>query len=687
VAELVEWGNAAILLRLSIDDGIVRIVNVGPAGHLGEDVPLHAALNPVELQFAGDELPQGSRHVQLGGTAALRYRSHAVERSKLTLVQFDPRRKISVSTTWRVFGEIAAIRSATVVTNEGSTTLVLEYLSSLSFNGFADFADRGWETSTMLAIGNNTFCGEFQWVEHSLPSLGINDVGFQQTGVHSTKKRIAITSIGTNPTAEYLPMGAIEDRRRGVTWAWQIEHSGSWHWEVGDHLTRVYLTAGGPTDQEHHWREVLAAGDSFESVPVALVAVAGNLADAFAPLTAYRRAIRRTSDDNRDLPVVFNDYMNALVAEPTEAKLLPVIAAAAQAGSEYFCVDAGWYSDQPDWWKTVGEWRESAARFPNGFVRVFDEIRAQGMIPGLWIEPEVVGVDSPAASELPDSAFFMRNGARVNAAGRYQLDFRSPLVIERMDAVIHRIVTAYGLGYLKFDYNVNGGVGTDRGSSSSGTGLLAHNRAYLAWVDALLERYPNLVIEACASGGGRADYATLRRHSITSTSDQTDSLRSVAIAAAAATAITPEQAGVWVYPQPEFSEDEFDLSIVNGLLARPQLSGGIWKLSHERLERLAQAVRSYKGYRSEIAAALPFWPIGLPGWSDDWIAHGLNAESGTYISVWRRGGGDSIVLPGLNNRGISVIFPPDSSVTTSWEGKNLIVRLPRTPSAVLLKIA
>jgi alpha-galactosidase len=522
MSELVDWGNAAVRLRLSVDDGVVRIVNIGPAGHLGDDVPLHLALNPVELQFAGDELPQGSRHVQLGGTAALRYRSHSVTRSKLTLVQFDAKRRVSVSTTWQVFSNIAAIRSATVVTNEGSAPAVLEYLSSFSFNGFADFSCDDWAASTTLAIPNNTFCGEFQWVEHALPDLGIDDVGFRPTGVHSTKKRVAVTSVGTNPTAEYLPMGAISDRKRGVTWAWQIEHNGSWHWEVGDHLTRIYLTAGGPTDQEHHWREVLAPGDSFESVPTALVTVAGGLTDVFAPLTSYRRAIRRTNDDNRRLPVVFNDYMNALVAEPTEAKLLPLIAAAARVGCEYFCVDAGWYSDESDWWKTVGEWKQSAARFPHGLSRVFDEIRAHGMSPGLWIEPEVVGIASRIANELPDSAFFVRNGSRVNAAGRYQLDFRSPIVIERMDAVIHRIVTEYGLGYLKFDYNVNAGVGTDFGSSSAGSGLIAHNRAYLAWIDRLLERYPNIVIEACASGGGRADYATLQRHSITSTSDQTD---------------------------------------------------------------------------------------------------------------------------------------------------------------------
>lgn len=688
MSEIIEWGNMEITLRLEVGtDDRVRIISIGPTGHLLDDVPPRNALGPVEVQFAGDELPQGSRHVQLGGTAALCYVSHLAGDSTLTLVQRDPIRDIRVSTNWQLFPGIAAIRSSSTVTNEGRTPVTLEYLSSFAFNGLAEFAEVDWAAAVTVAIPNNTFFGEFQWVEHTLPNLGIIDVGFSPYGEHSTKKRVAVTNIGSNPTAEYLPIGALTDANHGLTWAWQIEHNGSWHWELGDHLTGIYVTAGGPTDQEHQWRKLLLAGDSFESVPVVVVAAVGGLAEIFKPLTAYRRAIRRANSDNIELPVVFNDFMNSLMAEPTEAKLRPVISAAAAVGCEYFCVDAGWYSDEPGWWKTVGEWVESSARFPHGFVTVFDAIRAAGMIPGLWIEPEVVGIDSVIARDLPRSAFFERNGERVNAAGRYQLDFRSPIVIERMNAVIHRLVTDFGLGYLKFDYNVNGGIGTDVDADSPGDGLLGHNRAFLGWVDALFARYPGIVIEACASGGGRADYATLQRHSIISTSDQTDHLRYVPIAAAAPTAITPEQAAIWVYPQPEFGDDEFSLSIVNGLLARPQVSGGIWKLSDVQLEQLADGISEYKTYRREIPGATPVWPLGLPGWNDDWVAQGLIAASGTFLSVWRRGGDATIRLPALQRGEVDVLFPKNSASTTVWEGDDLLVTLPASPSAVLLKIS
>jgi alpha-galactosidase len=59
------------------------------------------------------------------------------------------------------------------------------------------------------------------------------------------------------------------------------------------------------------------------------------------------------------------------------------------------------------------------------------------------------------------------------------------------------------------DYNINAGSGTELKADSFGDGLLAHNRAYLAWLDHIFSEYPELVIENCSSGGMRMDYALL----------------------------------------------------------------------------------------------------------------------------------------------------------------------------------
>ena len=81
-------------------------------------------------------------------------------------------------------------------------------------------------------------------------------------------------------------------------------------------------------------------------------------------MTNYRRIIFQDSENNKKMPVIFNDYRHCLWADPTTEKMIPVIDKAAEAGADYYCMDAGWYADGT-WWETVGEWLPQKKRFVN----------------------------------------------------------------------------------------------------------------------------------------------------------------------------------------------------------------------------------------------------------------------------------------------------------------------------------
>jgi alpha-galactosidase len=499
---------------------------------------------------------------------------------------------------------------------------------------------------------------------------------------------------------------------------WQIEHNGGWHWQVGEHAARTevsdlsdpgptyaYLALVGPTDVEHQWRLVLQPGETFETVPVAVAFSGEGFPGAVARLTDYRRALRRPHDDHRRLPVIFNDFMNTLKGNPTTDLLMPLITSAARVGAEYFCIDSGWYSEiGEEWWDFIGEWKPSKTRFPNGLTEVLDHIRAEGMIPGLWLEPESVGVNSPAAGRLPEEAFFTRNGERVVEQGRYQLDFSHAASTKHLDGTVDFLVGELGVGYLKMDYNVNVGPGTDKGHVSAGVGMLAHNRAFLDWVDRLLDRYPHLVLENCASGGMRSDYALLSRFQLQSTSDQQDLLLYPTIAAAAPVAIAPEQAAVWAYPQPDWSDDGIAFTLCSALLGRVHLSGHLDQMSESQLALVADAITVYKQIRPDLATAVPFWPLGLPRWVDSWVALGMRSEGGTYVVAWHRAAVDGKVVPGDESNGNSVVlpvehlrdaqldaevlFPQGCDCTVEWSTSRseLALALPSIPGACLVSL-
>ena len=74
-------------------------------------------------------------------------------------------------------------------------------------------------------------------------------------------------------------------------------------------------------------------------------------------------------------------------------------------------------------------WQPSPDRFEGGLISMLKTIRDHGMAPGLWLELEVMGVDCPLVKEWPAECFFRRHGLPIVNRGRYQLDFRHPVVI------------------------------------------------------------------------------------------------------------------------------------------------------------------------------------------------------------------------------------------------------------------
>jgi alpha-galactosidase len=396
----------------------------------------------------------------------------------------------------------------------------------------------------------------------------------------------------------------------------------------------------------------------------------------------------------RELPVIYNDYMNTLMGDPTTDRLLPLIDAAAEVGAEYLCIDAGWYDDSGSWWDSVGAWEPSNVRFPGGLDEVLDHIRSAGMRPGLWLEPEVIGVRSPVARTLPDEAFFQRDGRRLAVSDRYHLDLRHPAAVDHLDAVIDRLVGQLGVAYLKLDHNIDPGHGTDVDADSLGDGLLGHNRAYLRWLDGVLDRHPQLVLENCASGAMRMDPALLARLQLQSTTDQQNPDHYPPVAAAAPMLVPPEQAGNWAYPQPDMDDEAIVFTLCTGLAGRLYLSGHLDQMSAHQRAIVADGVAAAKRLRADQATGLPIWPLGLPGWDDPWIASGWRPATATTVVVWHRGPDpDRIVLPlphlrGREARAVTAFPTQLAPAATSWEPEDgmLAVDSPGGPFARVLTI-
>ena len=616
---------------------------------------------------------------------------------KLVIEQYDPILKLKVESVYEFFEGTSTMRRYTIVTNKSKKAVGIDYLSSAMINNYGNLGHGSIEDKLLIHWVHNSWKAETQWNTSKPSELGwAENAIFQLSGIFHS-------NLGSMSTIKELPFAMVENTAVGLTWFWQIEHNGSWHWEMSNYKTVVpenhyspeysnptYIYLGGP-DEEHHqaWKE-LNPGESYQTVPVAVGCVFGGFEEAVEEVTKYRRiACLKPHKDNAECPVIFNDYMNCLFGDPTTEKELPLINAAASAGCDYFVIDAGWYAERNErWWDAVGLWQPGNSRFPNGISEVLDSIKSKGMIPGLWLEIERAGINSPL-KDKPDSWFFMRHGKRVIANSSYFLDFRNPDVIKHADEVIDRVVGEYGAGYIKMDYNVNALMGTETNVESLGQGLAEHQQAYFKWLENAQKRHPELVIENCGSGGCRMDYAMLSRNQLQSSSDQTDYSRYPSILVGAMAAVLPEQLAVWSYPLLTGDKYEASFNMVSSMLCRIHQSGHLAELPEESFKMVEEGIEIYKNELAEvIPESIPFFPLGMPSIEDHIspIALGLKTEKADYYAVWRLNGKASVQIPLKTNGEIEILYPVDLGIKLENGNGVCSVVFPETNMAVIVKV-
>ena len=196
------------------------------------------------------------------------------------------------------------------------------------------------------------------------------------------------------------------------------------------------------------------------------------------------------------------------------------------------------------------------------------------------------------------------------------------------------------------------------------------------------------------------DYAMLSRYSIQSTSDQDDYLKYATIAANSPTGLTPEQSAVWAYPMNHEDEissrelkEEVIFNMINAMLLRIHQSGHLAKLDEDRKALVKEALSVYKSIRADIKEAVPFWPLGLSDFSDEWVVMGLRKDEVSYLAVWRREGSKSsceIPIPAYQGKDIKVecIYPSCNESKFQWhsEAGKLVVNLEYEKMARLFRL-
>ncbi|NLB77390.1 MAG: hypothetical protein GX796_00680 [Clostridiaceae bacterium] len=174
----------------------------------------------VELHESGmnQDAHHSSKHIGSCPGYLLKYHSHKAYRNeygrKLEIVQ--EYEGLFVTSHIQFFNQISVIRSWTEINNKSAENHPLEYISSFALTGISDFAPGARDKDALMHIPHSTWYGEAQWKTYTLNELGYDVVN------NFSVKRVSLSSTGTWPSSEYLPMGSYENISTNSTISWQI---------------------------------------------------------------------------------------------------------------------------------------------------------------------------------------------------------------------------------------------------------------------------------------------------------------------------------------------------------------------------------------------------------------------------------------------------------------------------------
>ncbi|MDD6550727.1 MAG: alpha-galactosidase [Lachnospiraceae bacterium] len=233
---------------------------------------------------------------------------------------------------------------------------------------------------------------------------------------------------------------------------------------------------------------------------------------------------------HKDRPVVLNSW-EASYFDINEKKLLTFAKKGKELGAELFVMDDGWFGKRNDDHSSLGDWNVNEKKLTHGLPYLADKIHGLGLLFGIWVEPEMVNVDSDLYRAHPDWAIDIPG--KSHSEGRFQrfLDLSNPEVVEFAIDAMSRIFSSASIDYVKWDYNR---IFSDVYSpylKEKSDGELFHRYILGLYqiMDALVKKYPHILFEGCASGGNRFDLGILSYFPQIWASDNTDAISRLVI--------------------------------------------------------------------------------------------------------------------------------------------------------------
>lgn len=299
---------------------------------------------------------------------------------------------------------------------------------------------------------------------------------------------------------------------------------------VTDDTEYHYFFAGiNEQNSEYH----LKKGETFKTPALALTYSTQGLSGASRNFHKWgRKYILAHGDKERD--ILLNSW-EGVYFDINQKGMDQMMADIHSMGGELFVMDDGWFGTKYPRVTdncALGDWVVDTKKLPNGIEGLLSDARKNQVKFGIWIEPEMTNTTSMLYEKHPDWVVKAPKRDAVLGRGGTQLvlDLSNPKVQDFVFGVVDNLLTKYpDIAYIKWDANMAiMNHGSQYLSVADQSHLyIAYHQGFAKVIDRIRAKYKDVVIQCCASGGGRANWGMLRGFDEFWVSDNTDAMQRI----------------------------------------------------------------------------------------------------------------------------------------------------------------
>lgn len=387
-------------------------------------------------------------------------------------------------------------------------------------------------------------------------------------------------------------------KESGPAWFGSLHYSGNWQLTFDKSIDGNVQILGGINFWDTSW--LLTPGQTFETPKFSVGYTNDGPDGAAQDLAGYaRRTVLPVKHRNDLRPVLYNSWEATFYAV-NEEQQLELARKAKDIGIELFVIDDGWFKGRVSSTTGLGDWEVDKNKFPNGLGPMIKKINDMGMDFGIWIEPESLVPATDVYKAHPDWVFDLPH--REHGPNRVYLNLAKEEVYQHLLKQFTKLLSENNIKFIKWDQN---SYLTETGWHDAPPEIQREvrirfiNNVYRL-VEELRKRFPNVLFESCASGGGRVDLGMLSRMDQAWVSDNTSPIDRIFMQYGYLNALPANTMVSWVthtsFHQPTSLNFRFDVSMA-GVLA---VGDDLRKWNADDMAIAAKKIAEYKLIRPLI---------------------------------------------------------------------------------------